>query len=76
MQWGEGLPRLSGKTIVVWTDKQGNVQAECEGKRLQTEAFSQLEYHPLLVQKSSKHWVMKKQNGGQAEITHIKQSSK
>jgi len=60
VQPNQDVPRLRGKSIVIWTDERGDIHAEYEGHRLTIEALSHLEYHPVIVQESAKRWIIRK----------------
>ena len=60
VQWEVGMPRMIGKQIKVWVDDNGKIHGEHEGSELSIEAFSHIEYHPIITQESAKRWIMKK----------------
>lgn len=59
--WGEGMPILRGKEIVVWRDREGCLHAEWDGKEIAIEEFGALEYRPVANQASAKNWIIRKQ---------------
>jgi hypothetical protein len=55
----EASSAIIGKSVVLWSDKTGSLQAAYEGRLLKIEAIDEVICEPILARASSKHWIMR-----------------